>query len=136
MKNFPWKKVFVILALGLAAYIVYSIYKAFVAGERTISGLISAPFKLGSLALSAIENLFSFSTGTGGPSTPAEALAAAGITPSDPLYNTVLTETTDSFFNLGPTTLSTPVNPNAAADAGIEVQPGSLLDYLGFGGSN
>jgi hypothetical protein len=54
MKDFPVKKVLLVLGIGLAAYVLYSVYKVFAAGERTIAGLLMAPFTLGSEAASAV----------------------------------------------------------------------------------
>jgi hypothetical protein len=67
-----WHKILIVLAIGGAAYALYAIYKAFIAGEKTISGLLMAPFTYASQAYDAV---------TGAASTVAGNAAAAASLP-------------------------------------------------------
>ena len=76
----------ILWAIGAAigVYALYCVYKAFVAGEKTLAGLLAAPFTSLSSVGKAISNFFS-STGTPSasvptitPLTPAQAATPGG----------------------------------------------------------
>lgn len=50
------KEIIIVLTLGIAVYVVYSIYKAFQAGVRDVKGLLTAPF-------TALSNAYNTVTG-------------------------------------------------------------------------
>jgi hypothetical protein len=66
MKKETTKKVILILTLGVVAYVIYTIWQAFKNGERTLAGLLAAPFTGLSAAWSAVTGLFSSVTGGAG----------------------------------------------------------------------
>lgn len=53
------KNILLILAIAFAAYVVYAIYSAFKAGEKTLLGLLTAPFSAVSGVWAAVTSLFS-----------------------------------------------------------------------------
>jgi hypothetical protein len=89
MKTFPWKKILLVLGLGVTGYVLYSIYQAFKAGERTLLGLLSAPFSGLSDVFGAVKGLFggvpSASAALDSNSTPAAVVTSLGVDANSPL---------------------------------------------------
>ena len=80
MKKDTTKKVILILTLGVVAYVIYTIWQAFKNGERTLAGLLKAPFSGLSALWAAVTSLFSFSgitSGAGGGNGTAAQNASA-----------------------------------------------------------
>lgn len=76
MKNIPWKKIFIVLLLGFGAYALYAIYQAFKSGERTIAGLVTAPFKALSTVWGAVSSGASSAASAIANSTPVQGVEA------------------------------------------------------------
>lgn len=86
------KHVLIVLTIGAVAFVVWEIIKAISAGEKTIAGILKAPFTAVSSIWTGITNLFSSSPAVAVPQ-PAPILNAAGQTvgtvqPTSPLYAT------------------------------------------------
>jgi hypothetical protein len=85
-----WKQVLIVLCIGLVGYALYAIYKAFQSGERTISGLIKAPFTAISDAWTAITGMFSSAPVAAplpGTITNGDGVPIATVAPSSPFYS-------------------------------------------------
>jgi hypothetical protein len=85
-----FRQILFVLAIGLAAYCVYAIFRAFRNGERAIFGLIKAPFTAAGEVAAAIKNLFSAGPALATPQ-PAPITNSAGdviatVDPNSPLY--------------------------------------------------
>ena len=91
------KHVLYAIGAALAAYVLYSVYQAFAAGERTIAGLITAPFSAAKAVWTAITSLFtstpSASVPTLTPLTPAQLATPGGQFIAASENNTALTAT-------------------------------------------
>jgi hypothetical protein len=83
--------VLLVLSIGVVAFLIWEIIKAISAGEKTIAGILKAPFTAVSNIWSGITNLFSSSSSGVATPQPAPILNSAGqqvgtIDPTSPLY--------------------------------------------------
>jgi hypothetical protein len=104
MKNLPWKKILAIVCFGLGAYAVYSIYEAFKNGERTVAGLLAAPFTALKSVGSAIASTFNYSASAPGADIPVVGTVAGGLNALDNLPDLIsqdqtLTQQTQTLAN-------------------------------------
>ena len=87
------KQILIVLSIGVFAFVVWEIIKAIKAGEKTLAGIMMAPFTALQSVWTGITGMFSSTPALATPQ-PAPILNAAGQTvatvdPSSPLYGLV-----------------------------------------------
>jgi len=88
-KNFPWKQIIMILTVGVVAYVIWEMWKAFKAGATDIKSLLLSPFTALSGLWSVVTGLFS-SSGASTATPQAVSLPSGAIVPTNSqLYSIV-----------------------------------------------